>query len=85
MIKVYNPLKEELTVIIFGKTYSVKGEDSINVEEHVAEYWKSLQNFLVLSEAKQTKKEVKADENGEVSIDELIKSEEVEVKKTKQK
>jgi hypothetical protein len=62
-MKLYNPLTETVTVQIFGITYSIKGESTLDVDENVGKYWTTrLHQFI---------EEVKPDKEVKVTKEEL--------------
>lgn len=61
-----NPVEETITVTIFGTTYTVKPNDTIEVPQEVGEYWKTLHGFLKVEQPKQEKQEKEEKEEKEV-------------------
>ena len=55
-----NPTDKDISVIIFGKDYILKSNESIDLDDDVAEYWLTLHAFLKVDSPK-VKEELKND------------------------
>ena len=79
-MKIKNPTKEAIEVLIKGTTYRIEAEGTLNnIPDDVAEYWQSLHKFLELRKEKveEVKVEVPAPEV-EAIVEETV-AEEAEV------
>jgi len=55
-----NPTDKDISVIILGKDYTLKANDSIDLDDNIAEYWLTLHAFLKVDSPK-VKEELKDD------------------------